>query len=155
MGDNLPTAEQLEMYNLTLPQYQEGITLITAQLAEKEKARLLREEAEQETEKKEVVSADEMEKGRIANANIMQEVAKLEALSVGKVADTTPKATRWATISMCLFMTYIYCRERKMRKTTTSKTAFSRPGPQKFCCRLQKKYSSICHLFESQKCVDY
>ncbi len=30
MGDNMPTAEQLEMYSLTLSQYQEGIMLITA-----------------------------------------------------------------------------------------------------------------------------
>ncbi len=93
MGDNLPTAEQLEMYSLTLSQYQEGIALITAQLAEKEKGRLQKEEAEQEAKKKEVVNADEMEKRGIANENVMQEVAESEALSAGKVADTTPKAT--------------------------------------------------------------
>ncbi|MCP3681458.1 MAG: hypothetical protein GY861_02110, partial [bacterium] len=58
MGDNLPTAEQLEMYNLTLPQYEEGVMLITTQLAEKEKGRLQKEQAEQEARKKEIVNVD-------------------------------------------------------------------------------------------------
>ncbi len=85
-------AEQLEMYSLTLPQYQEGIMLIMAQLAEKEKARLQKEAAEHETEKKEVANADDMEKGRIADEDVAHEVAKSEASGVEKVADTTSKA---------------------------------------------------------------
>ncbi len=47
------------MYNLMLLQYQEGVMLITAQLAEREKARLQKEEAEQEAKKKEVMNADD------------------------------------------------------------------------------------------------
>ncbi len=92
IGDNSPTTEQLEMYNLTLPQYQEGVMLITAQLAEKEKGRLQKEQAEQEARQKEIVNVDDTEKDRIADEDVTHEVAKSEALDVEKVADTMPKA---------------------------------------------------------------
>ncbi len=94
MGNNPPTAEQLEMYNLTLPQYQEGIALITAQLAEKEQARLQQVADEEEAKRKDVVDDDEAEKRRIADENILQEVAEKETLSAEEVVETTPKASK-------------------------------------------------------------
>ncbi len=64
-----------------------------AQLAEKEKARLQKVAEEEEAKSKEVVNDDETENRGIANENVMQEVAKKEALGMEKVVETTPKVS--------------------------------------------------------------
>ncbi len=91
MGNDPPMAEQLEMYGLTLPQYQEGIALIMAELAEKEKARLQRVADEQEAERKDAVDNDEAEKRGMPKQDDPKEVAGKETPSVEEAFGTTPK----------------------------------------------------------------
>ncbi len=71
IGENLPTTEQLE----------EAIMLIMAQKAEKQNAHL----------QKECLNTGAVEKGKIADDDVMQEVARTEALGAEKVFHTTPK----------------------------------------------------------------
>ncbi len=158
MGDNMPTAEQLEMYSLTLSQYQEGIMLITAQLAEKEKARLQKEVAEQKT-KEEVVKADETEKERIADENVAREVATSEASGAEIVADTTPKARMTSDdLQASLHDLFLIQREKDEKDFHVQKYVQQAGAPQILLpsseeiqqYSLSRRISEMCRLLEAK-----
>ncbi len=86
IGDGMPSTEQLEMYSLTLEQYQEGLALVTAELAEREKAR-----AEKEAREREVADKEKLEEQGTPTEDDPQLVAEEGSLHVEEAFETTRK----------------------------------------------------------------